>query len=151
MISLSKQPPITGIMCAHMCRYVRRCCSVRRFQPVPSERSNTRRLRAIKTIHTAIWATVEAAVGYLIFSGITNRKGRLVTVSAALVVAETTIFTVNGFTCPLTQLAESAGADSGSVTDLYLPRWLDQNLPAIHIPLAVVILYLHRHRFRATP
>jgi hypothetical protein len=116
-----------------------------------SERSTTRRLRAIKTIHTAIWATVEAAVGYLIFSGITKRTNRLVTASAILVVAETAIFTVNGFTCPLTQLAESVGADSGSVTDIYLPRRLAENLPAIHIPLAVVILYLHRQRFRATP
>jgi len=122
-----------------------------RFQSVPFERSTTLRLRAIKTIHTAIWATVEAAVGYLIFSGITKRTNRLVTASAGLVVAETAIFTVNGFTCPLTQLAESVEAESGSVIDSYLPRWLAQNLPAIHIPLAVVIPYLHRDRFRGTP
>lgn len=115
---------------------------------MPSERSNNLRLGVIKAVHTAIWATVEAAVGYLIFSGITKRTNRLVTGSAALVVAETAIFTINGFTCPLTQLAESVGADSGSVTDIYLPRWLARNLPAIHIPLAIVILYLHRERFR---
>ena len=99
-------------------------------------------------IHTAIWATVEAAVVYLLFAGFTKREGRLVTVSAILVVGETTIFAVNGFRCPLTQLAEAAGAESGSVTDIYLPAWLARSLPAIHIPLAVVILYLHRHRFR---
>lgn len=122
-----------------------------RFQPVPSERSTTLRLRVIKTVHTGIWATVEAGVGYLIFSGLTKRRNRLVTASAVLVVAETAIFTINGFTCPLTQLAESVGADSGSVTDIYLPSWLAQNLPAIHIPLAAVILYLHRERFRAAP
>jgi hypothetical protein len=105
----------------------------------------------IKTIHTAIWASVEAAVAYLIFSGITKRTNRLVTASAGVVVAETAIYAVNGFTCPLTHLAESTGADSGSVTDIYLPRWLARSLPAIHIPLAVVILYLHRHRFTTTP
>jgi len=40
------------------------------------------------------------------------------------------MYAVNGFTRPLTQLAESLGADSGSVTDLYLPPWRSQNLPA---------------------
>lgn len=121
---------------------------MRRFQPVPSEPSTTFRLRAIKTVHTAIWAIVEAAVGYLIFSGITRRTNRLVIASAVVVVAETVTFTVNGFACPLTQFAESAGADSGSVTDIYLPSWLAHNLPAVHIPLVVLILYLHRERLR---
>ena len=115
---------------------------------VSSERSTAVRLHAIKTVHTIIWATVEAAVGYLIFSGITKRDDKLITVSAALVIGETVVFTLNGFTCPLTRLAESAGAESGSVTDIYLPSWLAHALPAIHIPLAVLILYLHRHRFR---
>lgn len=114
-----------------------------------SEPSATLRLGAIKTTHTAIWATIEAGVGYLIFSGVTKRTNRLVTASAVIVVAETAIFTINGFTCPLTQLAESIGADSGSVTDIYLPSWLARNLPAIHVPLALLILYLHRDRFRA--
>lgn len=88
------------------------------------------------------------AVGYLLLSGITKRTDRLVTVSAAIVVAEAAIYAANGFTCPLTQLAESSGAGSGSVTDSYLPPWFARNLPAIHVPLLVAILYLHRHRFR---
>ena len=113
-----------------------------------SPESTARRLQAIRSIHTAIWAIVEAAVVYLLFAGFTKREGRLVTASAILVVGETTIFAVNGFRCPLTQLAEAAGAESGSVTDIYLPAWLARSLPAIHVPLAVVIVYLHRHRFR---
>lgn len=116
-----------------------------------SERGTTQRVRAIRAIHTAIWAIVEVAVGYLVFAGITRRSNRLVTASAAIVVGETIIYTVNGFSCPLTELAESAGAETGSVTDIYLPVWLAKRLTAIHIPLAAVILYLHRDKFKAKP
>lgn len=113
---------------------------------MPSPPSGAFRLHAIRTIHTAIWATVEAAVGYLLFAGLTRRSNRLVTASAAIVTAEIIVFTTNGFSCPLTALAESEGADSGSVTDIYLPPWLARNLPAIHVPLVALTLYLHRHR-----
>jgi hypothetical protein len=116
-----------------------------------SGRGPTRRVHAIRAIHTAIWAIVEVAVGYLIFAGVTRRSNRLVGASAALVVGETIIYTVNGFSCPLTELAESAGAESGSVTDIYLPAWLAQSLPAIHIPIAAVILYLHRDKLGPKP
>ncbi|MGI9584104.1 MAG: hypothetical protein ACR2N7_00765 [Acidimicrobiia bacterium] len=114
---------------------------------MPSQSGSIQRVHAIRAIHTAIWVIVEAAVGYLIFAGVTRRSNRVVTASAALVVGETIIFTVNGFRCPLTDLAESACAESGSVTDIYLPVWLARSLPVIHVPLAIVILYLHRNRF----
>ena len=110
--------------------------------------STNRRVAAIRAIHTLIWAIVEAAVGYLLFAGFTKRRGRLVTLSAVLVIGETAIFVANGCRCPLTEMAEAAGAESGSVTDIYLPAWLARSLPAIHVPLAVVIVYLHRDRIR---
>ena len=57
---------------------------------------------------------------------------------------------VDGFHCPLTAMAEAAGAPSGSVTDIYLPTWFARNLPAIHVPLLVLSVWLHgrtlRHR-----
>lgn len=54
----------------------------------------------------------------------------------------------NGFRCPLTQIAERAGAERGSVTDIYLPRWFAHNLPAIHVPLIVLAGYLHTRNLR---
>jgi len=53
------------------------------------------------------------------------------------------IFAANGFRCPLTKVAVRLGADSGSVTDIYLPSWFAGNLPAIHVPLLVLGAYLH--------
>ncbi len=55
---------------------------------------------------------------------------------------------VSGFRCPLTQLAERLGAESGSVTDLWLPRWFARNLAAIHVPLITLALVLHGRNLR---
>ncbi len=58
------------------------------------------------------------------------------------------MFAANGFRCPLTELAERYGAERGSVTDIYLPRWFAQNIPAIHTPLLALMTYLHVRNLR---
>jgi hypothetical protein len=58
------------------------------------------------------------------------------------------VFAGNGFRCPKTGLAEDAGAASGSVTDIYLPRWFAGNLPALHVPLLILIVGLHAKNCR---
>jgi hypothetical protein len=109
-----------------------------------SNRTDLWLLRVVKVFHTAIWLSVETAFAYLVYSGITRRSDRLVMGSAAVVVGETVIYLANGMRCPLTELAESLGAESGSVTDIYLPRWLARSLPVIHAPLIILVIYLHR-------
>jgi hypothetical protein len=101
-------------------------------------------LVAVKSVHTLIWVLVEAAVGYLLFAGVTKRSDRWAATAGVAVVAESIVYLVNGARCPLTGAAESLGAESGSVTDIYLPRWLARNLPVIHIPLLALMLVLHR-------
>jgi hypothetical protein len=59
------------------------------------------------------------------------------------------VFAGNGFRCPLTRVAERLGAEHGSVTDIYLPRWFARNLPAIHVPLIGLAGYLHVRNLRA--
>lgn len=105
----------------------------------------------MKGIHTLIWLLVEGAVVYLVYAGLSKRTGRDVTVAAVIVAGETVVFLANGASCPLTEVAESLGAGSGSVTDIYLPRWLAKSLPVIHVPLIALIVYLHRDRLRAVP
>ena len=65
-----------------------------------------------------------------------------------MVAGECVVFAGNGFRCPLTRLAEDAGAASGSVTDIYLPAWFARNLPAVHVPLLVLIGWLHGRTLR---
>ena len=73
-------------------------------------------------------------MGYLLYAGFVKRTDRRAAVAAAVVGGESLIFAANGFRCPLTDVAESLGAEDGSVTDIFLPRWFAHNLPAIHVP-----------------
>lgn len=102
------------------------------------------RLALVKTVHTAIWFTIEGALTYVLYTGFKGRTNRSTRIAAGVVTAEIAVFLGNGAKCPLTGVAESLGADSGSVTDLYLPRWFARSLPAIHVPLVALAIYLHR-------
>ncbi len=85
---------------------------------------------------------------YVLFAGFARRSDRRAAIAAAVVAGESLIFAWNGFRCPLTDVAEHLGAEGGSVTDIYLPRWFAHNLPAIHAPLVVVAGYLHARNLR---
>ncbi len=100
-------------------------------------------LMAIKSIHTLAWFSIESCMVYLLYAGFTKRSDRSVAVAAVVVGGECLIFAANGFHCPFTKLAVSLGADSGSVTDIYLPRWFAHYLPVIHVPLVVLAIFLH--------
>jgi hypothetical protein len=106
------------------------------------------RLALIRAVHTAAWASIEFCVGYLLWSGARGRSDRRAAAAAAVVAGECLVFAADGFRCPLTGLAERAGAGSGSVTDIYLPKWFAANLPAIHVPLLLAIGWLHRGALR---
>ena len=100
-------------------------------------------LGAIKAIHTLAWFSIESCMIYLLYTGATRRSDRRAAIAGAVVGAESLIFVANGFRCPLTSLAEELGAEHGSVTDIYLPRWFAHNLPAIHVPLLALATFLH--------
>ena len=105
-------------------------------------------LVALKSAHTLIWFSVEAALSYVIYSGLRGRSDRWAAIAGAIVAGETAVFLANGARCPLTGLAESLGAERASVTDLYLPRWLAHNLPAIHVPIVILAVYPHMRNRR---
>jgi hypothetical protein len=103
---------------------------------------------AIKVIHTLAWFSIESCMVYLLYTGSAKRSDRRTALAAAVVGGESLIYAANGFRCPLTQLAESLGAERGSVTDLYLPKWFAHNLPAIHVPLLVLAALLNGRNLR---
>ncbi|MCC3273258.1 hypothetical protein MUK71_03685 [Arthrobacter zhangbolii] len=100
-------------------------------------------LRAVKALHTFLWFTIEACMLYVLYAGFRRQSDRRAGIAAAVVAAETLVFAGNGFHCPLTAVARDLGDSTGSVTDIYLPRWLARNLPAIHVPLIVIAVVLH--------
>ncbi|MFC8522495.1 MULTISPECIES: hypothetical protein [Micrococcaceae] len=103
---------------------------------------------AVRAVHTLAWFSIESCVIYVLYTGLAGRTDRRVGWAAAVVAAESLVFAGNGFRCPLTGIAERYGAERGSVTDIYLPRWFAHNLPAIHLPLLVLMVYLHARNLR---
>ncbi len=87
-------------------------------------------------------------VVYVLYAGLRGRTDRSVGIAGGIVAGEVLVFAGSGFRCPLTALAERYGARSGSVTDIYLPRWFAHNMPAIHAPLLVLMTYLHARNLR---
>ncbi|CAN7230755.1 hypothetical protein LJR078_000918 [Arthrobacter sp. LjRoot78] len=101
-------------------------------------------LTAVKSFHTLAWFLIEACMVYLLYAGIRGRTDRRAGVAACVVAGETLVFAANGFHCPLTAVAKNLGDETGSVTDIYLPKWFARNLPAIHVPLILLAVALHR-------
>ena len=106
-------------------------------------------LRAVKAFHTFAWFTIEACMVYVLYAGVRGRTDQRVALAAGVVTAETLIFAANGFHCPLTAVARDLGDETGSVTDIYLPRWFARNLPAIHVPLILAAGLLHWRNHRS--
>ena len=64
---------------------------------------------------------------------------------------ESAIFAFNGFRCPLRKVAEDLGAESGQVTDIFLPRPIAERIPHIFTPpLILGILALLWRRLLAS-
>ena len=105
-------------------------------------------LVVVRTAHTFLWLIIEASMAYLLTTGFTKRTDRSVAIAGAIVATESVVFAANGFRCPLTDMAESHGAKSGSVTDLYLPSWFAKRLPVIHVPLIALAIFLHSRSLR---
>ncbi len=93
---------------------------------------------AVKAIHTAIFAAFAAAVLHVFAAGVLDRRSRWTAPAVVLVLGESVVFFGNGWRCPLTGLAESLGAESGRVTDIFLPRWFADRIPQIFTPPFVV-------------
>lgn len=106
-------------------------------------------LRAVKAFHTLAWFLIEACMVYLLYAGVRGQTDKRSGVAACVVAGETLIFAANGFHCPLTAVAKNLGDATGSVTDIYLPKWFARNLPAIHVPLLLLAVALHRRNIIA--
>jgi hypothetical protein len=105
-------------------------------------------LAAIMAVHTAAWCFIESCMLYVLYAGFKGQSDRRAGIAAGVVAAETLVFAVNGFRCPLTDIAGHLGAEHASVTDIYLPRWFARNLPAIHVPLILLAAFLHGRNLR---
>ena len=102
----------------------------------------------VKAVHSIAFAILQSAIVYLLYKGLRGESDRHAGMSAALVGAECAVYAGNGFRCPLTGLAEDLGAEHGQVTDIFLPKWLADNIANIYAPMYAVALLLHARNLR---
>jgi hypothetical protein len=94
-------------------------------------------LASIKVLHTLVFFGMSAGVFYLLFSALTGRITRWTWIVCAAVVGEGGVLLLFGGSCPLRLLAEELGEERGSVTDIFLPKWLADRIFVIFTPLAI--------------
>ena len=82
-----------------------------------------RALRAIKVIHTLIWAAFASAIVAIPLAIIAGRQ-RLGVVLVGLVSVECLVLAWNHMRCPLTDWAARYTDDRRPNFDIYLPEWL---------------------------
>lgn len=80
-------------------------------------------LRAIKIVHTAIWACFAAAIVAIPFLAWAGRYAAAL-ICIAIVFAEVLVLVFNGWSCPLTGVAARHTGDRRDNFDIYLPEWL---------------------------
>jgi hypothetical protein len=107
------------------------------------ESSRPAALTAIRAFHTAIFASVAAAVLLALWDGARCRPRARTGIAGATVAVESAIYLSNNQVCPLTPLAERLGADNGAVADLFLPAPVARLIPLIAGSAAVVALVLN--------
>lgn len=82
----------------------------------------------IKLIHALLFLLIVASTIYVFFSSLLDYITNLTWVAFAVALTEMLVLILNNWRCPLTDVAEQQGAEVGSVADLFLPKWLSDNL-----------------------
>lgn len=104
--------------------------------PIPAR--NLILLVIVQTVHTLIFFGLSASTFYVCYCAIVNRVNRWTKLAIGSVLIEGIILIAYGWRCPLRIWAEALGAERGSVTDIFLPRWLADRIFAIYTPLFLV-------------
>ncbi len=108
---------------------------------------------AVKAFHTAAFVSIAALIVLFTLDGLRGRATRRTALAATVALAESAVFASNNQVCPLTPLVEELGADSGTVTDIFLPDWLSRRIPVIFGAILLLGLGLQFRlvRQRVTP
>ncbi|QPC83182.1 hypothetical protein G4Y79_02060 [Phototrophicus methaneseepsis] len=87
--------------------------------------SRARVLFLIKSFHSVAFLLISACILYMLYAGLTGQLTPFLPVAIGIVVAEITVYTLNGFHCPLTALARRYGDVDGHdyIADIFLPTW----------------------------
>jgi len=82
----------------------------------------------IKLVHSFLFFLIGICTIYVFVAAIVDAITTLTWIAFGVAVIELLVLLLNNWQCPLTDLAESHGAEIGSVADLFLPQWLSDHL-----------------------
>jgi hypothetical protein len=91
---------------------------------------------AIKAVHSGVFLLNATSVLHIFWVGMLNRRSRWTRVALVAALGESLVFVANRGRCPLTRLVEAMGAESGRVSDIFLPRWFADRIPLVFGPAA---------------
>jgi hypothetical protein len=97
----------------------------------------------VKSVHTAIFFAELASIGWLVLSGLMQRRDRSVAIAATAVGIEAIVFFANDRSCPLTPLTRRLGDERGSVSDIFLPDVVARTIPIWSTALLILAAVLH--------
>ena len=106
----------------------------------------SKKLTAVKIVHTLIWLFFVAAIFHILYSGISNKINVYTWIAIGLIIAEGVVLVLFKMFCPLTLIARKYSNSEKDNFDIYLPNWLARHNKIIFttIYLVGVIIVLLR-------
>lgn len=92
--------------------------------------TNAQNLRAIKLVHTIIWAFFAGCIVAIPFAALAG-KFTAAFVLIGVVMLEVLVILFNSWACPLTAVAAQYTDDRRDNFDIYLPEWLARHNKSI--------------------
>ena len=86
------------------------------------------RIFLIKSIHTTIFFFMSVCLLFVLYCGITRTYNWILLLAIGAILIEGAALVLNHWRCPLTTLAIKHGAEKGTVTDIFLPKWMARNV-----------------------
>jgi len=86
--------------------------------------NQSKKLTAIKLVHTLIWLFFVIAIFYILYSGISNKITVTTWIAIGLIVAEGAVLVLFKMFCPLTLIARKYSDSDKDNFDIFLPNWL---------------------------
>jgi len=101
----------------------------------------------VKLAHSLIFWFQVACIAYMLYAAITRNFSLFLLIPIVSIVINGILLYFNEGRCPFTNLAEKYGAESGSVTDLFLPKIIADNIFRTFTPLFIITLIIVAIRF----
>ena len=96
----------------------------------------------VKAVHSLAFFSIAGLIILFAWDGLRGQPRR------RTAVAEAVVYASNNHVCPLTPLVEELGAESGTVTDIFLPDWLSRRIPMYSGGLLIVGMVLNLRALR---